>query len=283
MNLPFELLAPPPKLRLPLVFDSPHSGIDFPDTFESNATLEQMKSGWDAYIDHLWGDVINVGGYLLHAKFSRMYIDPNRAPNDIDPNLLDSPWSECVPTKYSHRGMGLIRRYALPDVPMYSKPITRIEVEHRLKNYYMPYHQALKNTLDNAHQEFGSVWHIDCHSMKSKGNQMNIDNGKARPDIILGDNCGQCASAEFVQVVEDSFSNLGYKVVRNNPYKGGYLVTHYADVKANRHSMQIEINRDLYMNEKMFTPNVNYSSFRENINSVANQIAKYIRHKTNVS
>ncbi len=279
MKSPFELMSPPSNIRLPLVFDSPHSGIDFPKDFESNASLVQLKSGWDAYIEHLWQDVIKVGGHLLHANFSRMYIDPNRASTDIDPQLLGTPWPECLPTKYSERGMGLIRRYALPDVPMYSKPLTRIQIEKRIKNCYQPYHDALNKTLNKLHQDFGSVWHIDCHSMKSKGNAMNIDSGASRPDIILGDNDGQCAGAEFVQVVEDAFTKLGYQVVRNNPYKGGYLVTHYGNVKDNRHSMQVEINRSLYMNEKEFTPNNNYSSFQKDITCVANEIAKYIRNE----
>lgn len=279
MKLPFELLKPSSNTRLPLVFDSPHSGIEFPIGFESNASLAQLKSGWDAYIEHLWQDVVKVGGHLLHANFSRMYIDPNRASTDIDPQLLDTAWPECKPTRYSERGMGLIRRFALPGVPMYSKPLTRIEVEKRIKNYYLPYHQALQTTLDELHEDFGSVWHIDCHSMKSKGNAMNIDSGASRPDIILGDNDGQCAGREFVQVVEDAFSQLGYKVVRNNPYKGGYLVTHYGKPKENKHSMQVEINRALYMNEKHFVPNNNYSSFQKDITAVASEIAKYIGNK----
>lgn len=279
MTSPFEILSPSSSTRLPLVFDSPHSGLNFPRNFETNATLEQMKSGWDAYIDHLWGDVIKVGGYLLHANYSRMFIDLNRAPNDIDASLLDSPWPNSQPSKYSERGMGLIRRYALPDVPMYKKRLTKIEIEHRINNYYLPYHQALKNTLDRLHQTFGSVWHIDCHSMKSKGNKMNIDNGVLRPDIILGDNCGQSASKEFVQVVEDAFTNLGYKVARNTPYKGGYIVTHYSDVRANKHSMQIEINRALYMNEKQFSPSNNYAEFKKDINSVAKEIAAYVNNE----
>lgn len=279
MKSPFELFSPPSSVRLPLVFDSPHSGIIFPKNFESNATLEQLKSGWDAYIEDLWRDVVKVGGHLLQANFSRMYIDPNRAPNDIDPKLLDSPWPECQPTKYSERGMGLIRRYALPDVLMYSKSLTRAQVEQRINDYYLPYHQALKTTLDELHLDFDGVWHIDCHSMKSKGNEMNIDSGASRPDIIIGDNCGKCADAEFVQVVEDAFVKLGYKVVRNNPYKGGYLVTHYGKVEENRHSMQVEINRALYMNEERFVPNSNYAQFQKSITWVASEIAKYISCK----
>jgi len=279
MKPPFTLLSPTKSNCLPLVCDSPHSGISFPPDFKSDVPLTQLKSGWDAFIDDLWQDVVKVGGHLLHADFSRMYIDPNRAPNDIDPELLDSLWPQCQPTKYSQRGMGLIRRYALPNVAMYKRLLSRAEVEQRITHYYQPYHQALASILEQLHQDFGAVWHIDCHSMKSKGNEMNIDNGASRPDIILGDNAGQSAGAEFVQVVEDAFTNLGYKVVRNDPYKGGYLVTHYGNVKDNRHSMQVEINRALYMNEKEFTPNDNYLPFQQDITRVANEIAAYIRHK----
>ncbi|SEL12896.1 N-formylglutamate deformylase [Colwellia chukchiensis] len=276
MKLPFTLLSPSQENCLPLVFDSPHSGINFPSDFKSEVPLSQLKSGWDAFIDDLWQDAVKVGGHLLHADFSRMYIDPNRAPNDIDPALLDAPWHECQPTKYSERGMGLIRRYALPNVAMYKEPLSRAQIEHRIKHYYQPYHQALSATLAKLHQDFGAVWHIDCHSMKSKGNGMNIDNGVARPDIILGDNLGQAAGAEFVQVVEDAFSKRGYNVVRNTPYKGGYLVTHYGNIKDNRHSMQIEINRALYMNEKAFTPNDNYHNFKQDISQVVKDIADYV-------
>ncbi|KGJ99291.1 N-formylglutamate amidohydrolase [Thalassotalea sp. ND16A] len=276
MKSPFTLLSPAEKDCLPLVFDSPHSGIHVPTDFQSNASAAQLKTGWDAFIEHLWQDVVAIGGHLLHANFSRMYIDPNRAPNDIDPALVDSPWQGCQPTKYSERGMGLIRRYALPDVAMYQQPLTRAEVEQRIASYYQPYHQTLATTLEQLHSQFGAVWHIDCHSMKSKGNAMNIDSGASRPDIILGDNDGLCAGAEFVEVVEQAFVNLGYNVVRNDPYKGGYLITHYSNVKANRHSMQIEINRALYMNEKEFTLNDNYFNFKKDLTSVANDIAKYV-------
>ncbi|GAC18631.1 N-formylglutamate amidohydrolase [Paraglaciecola arctica] len=276
MTLPYTLISPVKNQALPLVFDSPHSGDVFPADFVSKVSNQDLKTGWDAFVGELWQGVVDQNAYLLLANISRMYVDLNRAPNDIDPVLLDKAWDYCQPTKYSDRGMGLIRRMVLPDVPIYDTTLSQAQIQTRLDHYYYPYHNALMQTLDALHQTHGGVWHIDCHSMKSRGNRMNIDSGLLRPDIILGDNDGTSASAEFVQVIEDAFIERGYKVVRNTPYKGGYLVTHYAEVANNRHSMQIEVNRNLYMNELSFTPNANFTSFQADLNWVSAKIAEYV-------
>ncbi|MBU77647.1 MAG: N-formylglutamate amidohydrolase [Pseudoalteromonadaceae bacterium] len=276
MEPAFSLLTPSQTAALPLVFDSPHSGIHCPADFNTLVPVEFIKTGWDAFIDDIWQPVVEQGGYLLHAHFSRMYIDPNRAPTDIDPELLDKPWEICQPTKYSERGMGLIRRFALPNKPMYDRKLTQAEVLHRIHHYYTPYHQQLQTLLDSLHREFNGVWHVDCHSMKSIGNGMNIDAGMSRPDIILGDLDGTSASGEFVDVIAKAFADKGYKVVKNKPYKGGYLVSHYADIAANRHSVQIEINRALYMHEQRFEMNDNYQHFKSDTAYVAQQLASYV-------
>lgn len=279
MILPYTLISPSKNKALPIVFDSPHSGECFPEDFISNIAKQHLMTGWDAFVGELWQGVVNNNAFLLLANISRMYIDLNRAPNDIDPLLLDKPWSHCQPTPYSDRGMGLIRRMALPDMPIYEKALSRTQVQFRLQHYYFPYHNALMQRLDSLHDIHGGVWHIDCHSMKSRGNGMNIDSGILRPDIILGDNNGASAESEFVQVVEDSFVDLGYRVVRNNPYKGGYLVTHYADVASNRHSIQIEVNRRLYMDEATFKMNDNFKLFQGDLTKVSAKIAAYVKSK----
>ncbi|KXI30662.1 N-formylglutamate amidohydrolase [Paraglaciecola hydrolytica] len=276
MILPYTLISPCDEQALPLVFDSPHSGDVFPADFVSKVSKQQLKTGWDAFVGELWRGVVDNNAYLLLATISRMYIDLNRAPYDIDPALLDQTWDFCQPTKYSDRGMGLIRRMALPGVPIYDQTLSQVQIQARLDHYYHPYHNVLQQKLDSLHQTHGGVWHIDCHSMKSRGNGMNIDSGLLRPDIILGDNDGCSASAEFVKVVEDAFIERGYYVVRNKPYKGGYLVTHYADVANNRHSLQIEVNRSLYMNEESFRPNPNYEKFQTDLNRVSAKIADYV-------
>lgn len=273
----YSLAEPSQHKPLPLLLDSPHSGSLFPKDFVCNATDTQLKTGWDAFVEELWQPVLAVGGSLLSAKYSRMFIDLNRAPDDIDPAMLSLPWAGCNPTRYSDRGMGLIRRLALPDVPMYNQRLAVEEVTTRIRDFYLPYHQALQSQLDKLHQAFGAVWHVDCHSMKSTGNRMNVDSGQQRPDVVLGDNDGLCSDGGFIQVVEDAFIRLGYSVVRNQPYKGGYLVTHYANPAARRYSMQIEINRALYMDETQFAPSQNFAAFQQDLAEVSRRMADYVQ------
>ncbi len=271
---------------IPLVFDSPHSSSNFPTTKPSvdaaevavNATSEQLKTGWDAFVDELWQAVPEHGGSLIAAQFSRMYIDPNRGPTDIDPELLAEPWpGGSAPTKYSNRGMGLIRRYALPNVPMYNQPLSVAEVQHRIEHYYGPYHQCVKAELDAMHQRFGGVWHVDCHSMKSRGNAMNIDAGLARPDVVLGDCMGKSADPKFTSMVAEEFDKRGYRVALNDPYQGGYLVSHYGNPAENRHSIQIELNRGLYMNEQAFTRSHKFSALQQDLTDISGAIAAYVK------
>lgn len=275
----YSIKEPVAQNAIPLVFDSPHSGTKFPADFVCSASIEQLKTGWDAFVDELWEGALINGAVLQRAHYSRMFIDLNRASDDIDPALLGSPSDECKPTRYSERGMGLIRRFALPGIALYAQPLKMDDIKARIRDYYLPYHNALSNKLNNLHERFGRVWHVDCHSMKSKGNEMNIDNGEPRPDVILGDNDGHACDPKFVQTVEDAFTRLGYKVARNTPYKGGYLVTHYAKPSAGRYSMQIEINRALYMDEQQYTRNNNFTSVRQDLDSLANAMASYIREQ----
>lgn len=277
----FSTVHPKITKALPLVFDSPHSGILLPNGFTCAATEHQLQSGWDAFVEQLWESSVHYGATLQYAHYSRMFIDLNRAFDDIDPALLNAPSALCKPTKYSERGMGLIRRYALPGVPMYAKPLSIDEVIERVHHYYLPYHRALALTLNTLHQKYGQVWHVDCHSMKSKGNEMNIDSGQARPDIILGDNDGQSGDPNFVDTAHASFTRLGYNVVRNNPYKGGYLVTHYGKPDQGRYSMQIEINRALYMDESTCQPNTEFASFQADVQRVTADLTHYIHNQLN--
>ncbi|MFC3032713.1 N-formylglutamate amidohydrolase [Pseudoalteromonas fenneropenaei] len=278
----FTVYSPPAEgEQLPLVFDSPHSSAAFPQSdYVLNVGEAVLKTGWDAYIDELWQPAVKLGATLLAAGFSRMYIDPNRALDDIDPELLNGVWPMALnPTKYSERGMGLIRRFALPNQAMYGKALTAEEIAHRINTYYAPYHAALSTQLDTAKQQFGAVWHVDCHSMKSTGNAMNIDAGDKRADIVIGDRMGQSANPEFTQVVADAFIHLGYQVALNYPYQGGQIISQYGQPKAQCHSIQIEINRALYMDEAQFSKHSGFTLLQADLLRVSEAIRGYIREQ----
>ncbi len=267
----------PQQHCVPLVFDSPHSGMQLPDDFNTLASIDQLQTGWDAFIDELWAPATAQGASLLAARVSRMYIDLNRAPDDIAPEMLDGQWPGTLkPTAYSSRGMGLLRQWALPDKPMYSAPLPVAAVQQRLQRYYQPYHQCLQQLLDQRYQQFGAVWHVDCHSMKSTGNAMNIDAGASRADIVVGNRDGQSADGRFTALIVDSFRELGYTVSLNYPYKGGYLTQRYADRAKQRHSVQIEINRQLYMDEAAFRRHQGFGQLQQHLQQVSSRLIDYI-------
>ncbi|CAM3663422.1 N-formylglutamate amidohydrolase [Rheinheimera salexigens] len=261
----------------PLVFDSPHSGMVLPADFAPLASVSQMKTGWDAFVDELWQPSTEQGAAVLAATVSRMYIDLNRAPDDIPHIMLEGAWPTALnPTAYSERGMGLLRQWALPGQAMYAKPLAVKDVQQRLARYYQPYHQRLKQLLDQRHQEFGAVWHVDCHSMKSKGNAMNIDAGTARADFVIGNRDGESASAGFTNVIVESLQAMGYQVSLNQPYKGGYLTQCYANPTQRRHSIQIEINRHLYMDESGFSKHLGFVELQRNLQLLTTNMLAYI-------
>jgi N-formylglutamate deformylase len=255
----FEPVAP----ACPLLFDSPHSGFVWPADFRTAASEVQIKSTWDAYVDELWSDAPACGATLVAAHFSRAYIDANRAVNDIDPALLAAPWPGALATTdYSRRGMGLIRRFALPGVAMYDRLLSVEEVRARIDLYYRPYRLALRDALEAIHVRHGTVWHFNCHSMKSRGNDMNTDSGAVRPDFVVSDQLGRTADPALTQWVADYFSGRGFSVAINDPYRGGDLVGTFGAPERHRHSIQIEINRALYMDEARFTRGPEFGRIR---------------------
>ncbi|WP_440189315.1 N-formylglutamate amidohydrolase [Bordetella sp.] len=271
-------LAVPTAEPLPIVFDSPHSGIELPDDFGTIAPRDAILSTWDAFVDELWSGVPARGGFLLSAHFPRAYIDPNRAVTDIDAELLDEPWPEpLAPQPYTQRGMGLIRRYALPGIPLYDRKLSIAEVRRRIDACYLPYRAALAQAGESAWARHGALWHVNCHSMKSRGNAMNVDAGRMRPDLVVSDRRGTCSDPAFTQWVADHFTAAGYRVLVNEPYQGGDLLRAISDPARGRNSIQIELNRALYMDEKHFVKNQGCEALKRDLDGFADALAAYVQ------
>lgn len=214
---------------------------------------------------------------MIGAHFPRSYIDANRAADDIDQALLEAPWPHpSNPSDYSRRGQGLIRRFALPNVPMYDRALSVAEVESRLNTYYLPYRAAVTEAVEEAAGRHGQMWHIDLHSMKSRGNAMNVDAGQARPDFVISDRMGTTSNPVATAWIAKKFQDLGYAVKINDPYKGGDMVRSYGAPLDGRHSIQIEINRAIYMDEATCEKSSGYAKLKANINRFLEDFAKEI-------
>ena len=263
---------------VPIVYDSPHSGIIYPPEFKTTATKPQLKTARDAFVDELILESSNLGVAVLLADFPRTYIDPNRSTAEIDTSMLQGKWAREVQiTRKLEVGMGLIRKFILPNVPMYPEKLSVAEVENRIKKYWSPYHRALKMLLDEKVAEFDAVFYIDWHSMKSKGNQMNIDSGRERPDFVVSDQDGKTSSRKFRDVIIKNLISQGYKVAVNYPYKGAELIKQYGVPTENRHAVQIEINRRLYMDESSFLKNNSFSVLKDNILKLTERLVYFTK------
>ncbi|CAG9178681.1 N-formylglutamate amidohydrolase [Cupriavidus pinatubonensis] len=272
------ILIEPVVAALPLVVDSPHSGLHHDEILPMSASPDQLLTGWDAYVDELFGHAPQVGGTLLHAGFPRWLVDANRARDDLDPDLLEGQMPYPLrPTDKARRGMGVLRRQALPGVPVYASRLPAAFAEQLLKRYYDPYHAAIAGLICTQHARFGAVWHIDCHSMKSRGNAMNIDNGAVRPDFVVSNQDGKTSSAEFIEVVAGCLRGFGYNVSVNWPYKGAELIGAYSDPARGRHSLQIEVNRALYLDEARFVRSEGFAMLRAHLDLLLEAVAAYVR------
>ena len=263
---------------VPIVYDSPHSGIIHPPDFKTTATKPELKTARDAFVDELILESSNLGVAVLLADFPRTYIDPNRSTAEIDTSMVQGKWAREVQiTRKLDVGMGLIRKFILPNVPMYPEKLSVAEVENRIKKYWSPYHRALKMLLDEKVAEFDAVFYIDWHSMKSKGNQMNIDSGRERPDFVVSDQDGKTSSRKFRDVIVKNLKSQGYEVAVNYPYKGAELIKRHGVPTENRHAVQIEINRRLYMDESSFLKNNSFSVLKDNILKLTERLVYFTK------
>ncbi len=272
------VLKGPRSGRSPIVFDSPHSGSVFPRDFRPAASRAEIRGTCDAYVEELCAGVVESGAVLLAARFPRAYIDANRAMADLDAELLAGPWpAPLAPSRHGARGMGLVWRIARPGLAMYDRRLSCAEVARRIRHYYRPYRRALCDALDAAWREHGAVWHFNCHSMKSRGGAGDRRRPVARADFVIGDRGGTTAPPELTAWVATFFSSRGYSVEINHPYPGADIVRAHGEPARRRFSLQIEINRALYLNEATGVRTGRFAQVQRLLAAFARAIAVHAR------
>jgi N-formylglutamate amidohydrolase len=285
----------------PLVFDSPHSGLLFPEDFEPAIPIEQCERVADWFVDDLFGAAPRLGAVYLTALFRRAYIDPNRDKADLDLEMIDGVWPEPLAvTEKTARGASLIWRMIDGETPIYGRKLSVGEVRHRIETYWQPYHDTLKSALDHVHARHGRVVHINCHSMPEwedarweshreenrrgedrRGENRREDRGerdgrKRRADFIIGTRDGTTAGEAVTEVVVESLRASGYSVAINDTFKGVELIRRYAAPSQGRESLQIEVNRGLYMDESALTRNERYGATQAAITRMIEALRRYV-------
>uniref|UniRef100_UPI00404772F0 N-formylglutamate amidohydrolase n=1 Tax=Limnohabitans sp. TaxID=1907725 RepID=UPI00404772F0 len=254
----------------PLVLDSPHSGIDYPDDFQYCVNFADLRRAEDTHVDGLFDFCSSIGASMVAAQFPRSYIDANRSLEEIDPELLETPWPRPYNLSNKARlGKGLIWRMLDDGQKIYARKLSVAEIENRIRHCWTPYHASVKEALRLAYEQHGFFMHISCHSMPSVSDQYSTDQpGLVHPDIVLGDRDGTSADPEITAHLQGSFLKYGYSCWINRPYKGVELIRAYSDPGSRRHSIQLEINRRLYMDEKSLERHRGYDWLRADLQKI---------------
>ncbi|MDK3024910.1 N-formylglutamate amidohydrolase [Cupriavidus taiwanensis] len=277
--LPPVIVRLPEGEALPLVCDSPHSGTAYPADFGAAVPAERLRGGEDTHVDALWQAVPAAGGTLLAATFPRVYIDPNRMADDIDPAQLDGAWPAALaPGPKTQLGYGLIWSRIDAATPIYDRRLSVAEVQARIERYYRPYHAALAAAVEGAYARFGALWHLNLHSMPNNAyERLKIVSAHTLADFVLGDRDGTTCEPGLVDLVERELRGMGYTVARNDPYKGVQLIAQIGRPAERRNSLQIEIRRPLYMDEVTRERNAGFASLQRDLGKLTERLAAYIR------
>jgi N-formylglutamate amidohydrolase len=269
----FQVLRPA-RRSTAVVFASPHSGRDYPAAFLSRAALDpqEIRSSEDAFLDRLFDAAPLHGAPLLLAGAPRAFVDLNRAPDELDPALIEGVRRTAHNPRIAS-GLGVIPRVVANGRPIYRGKITLEEAQGRIAGYWRPYHAMLQTLLDESHARFGQSILIDCHSMPHEALENVCPPGARRPDVVLGDRFGAAASAAVVDRIEAAFAAAGLRVARNMPFAGAFITQHYGRPSRRQHAVQVEIDRSLYMDERRIVPSAGFEDFRRLIGGVVAELA----------
>ncbi len=245
---PYRLVEP--ETPTPLVVSVPHAGVLIPpeDRATVGADERTVLRDADLFVDRLWRGAPRLGAAFLVATHSRYVLDLNRSPLDVD-TLVCAEVE--IPSRPNPRA--LIWRVSTEGKDVLPRPLTKAELESRIERVHRPYHEKLAALLEDRRRRFGYAILVDGHSMPSVGRVGHSDTDRRRADIVPGDVRGKSCSASLMTTVCAHFTEAGFEVRANDPYMGGYITRHHGRPGRGIHAVQIEVNRDLYMDEDACT------------------------------
>ena len=280
---PPVLVAHPVVQTAPLVFASPHSGRCYPAEFLAASRLDPpgLRRSEDSFVDELFAATTSFGAPLISATFPRAWCDPNREPWELDPAMFADalpPWVNTTSARVN-AGLGTIARVVASGETIYRGKLTFAEAERRIEACWKPFHNTIASVIEATRAQFGQCVLIDCHSMPS--HVPVSGRGDRLADIVLGDAHGTTCTAHLTRFVERRLIDLGYRVRRNDPYAGGFITRHYGRPRDHVHALQIEIARDLYMDEARFERSSGFAAVQRDltllIESLAADVARTVK------
>lgn len=269
---PFVVTEPVDQ-SAPFVFCSPHSGNRYPSVLLERSRLDghTLRKSEDCFVDELFGTVAALGAPLIAARFPRAYLDVNREPYELDPELFGEPLPEFANTQTMRvvGGLGTVARIVADGEEIYKQPLPLAAAVERIERLYKPFHARLGQLLERTRRRFGAAVLVDCHSMPSASMSQP---GGVRPDFVIGDRFGASCDGKVTRLFREAIAQLGYQVQLNRPYAGGFITEYYGQPFKGVHALQIEVNRGLYLNENRLTRTANFARLQHHLAQITARV-----------
>lgn len=275
---PPYVLIEPLRRTAPLIFASPHSGRRYPAELLSLARtgLLSLRRSEDIFVDELFAGAAAHGAAVLSATVARAYVDLNRDPTELDPEMFDErpPSTPATATPRVQAGLGAIPRVTGDGQLIYRRKLSLADAERRIAAVHKPYHTRLRQLVEETLETFGCAVLVDCHSMPS------CARGAHSPDIVLGDRFGASCHPSLTALAEATLRRQGYRVARNAPFAGGHTTQLYGRPAARVHALQIEINRALYVDERTLDRTSGFARVRADMSRLAEALSAASLHRS---
>ena len=243
---------------MPVLIAVPHAGRAYPAAL---AELMRHPAPTGARLEDRFVDLVaesvarETGAALLVAHAPRAMIDLNRAPDDVDWEMVAG---DAPPRRVRHAagrrarsGLGLVPR-RLPGLgELWKRRLTREELAARIEGVHQPYHAALAHSLESLRDRWGAALLIDLHSMPPLGSKRGSD---PAPDFVIGDRFGASCDGALATAAFDHFAQSSRRAAHNRPYAGGYVLDRHAAPARGLHALQVEICRSAYLDGPLREP-----------------------------
>ena len=266
------------KLAIPVLIAVPHAGRDYPGSLLSRMRLAEEAAPRleDRYVDLIAHKVAEAtGAVLLVANAPRAMIDLNRAPDEMDWEMVAGtkgrpPRSRLAAGRRSRSGLGLVPR-RLPGIgELWSQRLRAAELEARIEQVHAPYHTALSRMMESLRDRWGAALLVDMHSMPPLGPKSGSHGGA---DFVIGDRFGASCDSAIVSAALDHLEEAGQHAVHNRPYAGGYVLDRHGAPARNLSAMQLEICRAIYLDQPLREPTEGVDAVAQVLTSLVRRLA----------
>lgn len=228
----------------------PHSSTSFPSesTYSFTDLDEEEKLLIDYYTDELFvprEQERNICSVVF--PYCRLYCDVERLVNDpLEDKGLGISYHRTVDSDY---------------LPFEERSFSRLNEAFK---YYADFHADVSKKIVEM-TSMNKILLIDCHSFSALPNLLNL----TPPDIDICIGYNDDETRPYTNTIDNIvqfFKSLGYKVGINEPFSNSKTFP----VPVEYHSVMIEVNKRLYMNERTLDKIDSFYKLKRDIQSLYN-------------